>query len=61
MYGYDYVLSIEHEDSLMSPDEGLTQGSGVSESDRDPGASRGGLVGLEHTRTALLKASVVRR
>ncbi len=25
MYGYDYVLSIEHEDSLMSPEEGLTK------------------------------------
>ena len=25
MYGYDHVLSIEHEDSLMSPDEGLTK------------------------------------
>ncbi|MCC6394121.1 MAG: TIM barrel protein, partial [Bryobacterales bacterium] len=25
MYGYDYVLSIEHEDSLMSPDEGLAK------------------------------------
>jgi sugar phosphate isomerase/epimerase len=25
MYGYDKVLSIEHEDSLMSPDEGLTK------------------------------------
>jgi len=25
MYGYDYVLSIEHEDSIMSPDEGLTK------------------------------------
>ena len=25
MYGYDYVLSIEHEDSLMSADEGLTK------------------------------------
>jgi len=23
MYGYDHVLSIEHEDSLMSPEEGL--------------------------------------
>jgi len=23
MYGYDYVLSIEHEDSLLSPEEGL--------------------------------------
>jgi len=23
MFGYDYVLSIEHEDSLMSPEEGL--------------------------------------
>jgi len=25
MYGYDYVLSIEHEDSLMSPEEGMTK------------------------------------
>jgi sugar phosphate isomerase/epimerase len=25
MYGYDYVLSIEHEDSLMSVEEGLTK------------------------------------
>lgn len=25
MFKYDYVLSIEHEDSLMSPDEGLTK------------------------------------
>jgi sugar phosphate isomerase/epimerase len=25
MYGYDDVLSIEHEDSLLSPDEGLTK------------------------------------
>ncbi len=23
MAGYDFVVSIEHEDSLMSPDEGL--------------------------------------
>jgi len=27
MYGYDYVLSIEHEDSLMSAEEGLTKSS----------------------------------
>jgi sugar phosphate isomerase/epimerase len=25
MFGYDYVLSIEHEDSLMSPEEGLSK------------------------------------
>ncbi len=25
MFGYDYVLSIEHEDSLLSPQEGLTK------------------------------------
>jgi sugar phosphate isomerase/epimerase len=25
MFGYDYVLSIEHEDTLMSPNEGLTK------------------------------------
>jgi sugar phosphate isomerase/epimerase len=28
MFGYDYVLSIEHEDSLMSADEGLTKAAG---------------------------------
>lgn len=27
MYNYDYVLSIEHEDSLMSPEEGLSKAS----------------------------------
>jgi len=25
MYGYDYVISVEHEDSLLSPEEGLTK------------------------------------
>ena len=25
LFGYDYVLSIEHEDSLLSPEEGLTK------------------------------------
>jgi len=25
MYGYDYVLSVEHEDSIMSPGEGLSK------------------------------------
>jgi sugar phosphate isomerase/epimerase len=25
MFGYDYVLSVEHEDSLMSPEEGLSK------------------------------------
>lgn len=28
MYGYDYVLSVEHEDSLMSAEEGLTKAVG---------------------------------
>ena len=28
MYGYDYVLSIEHEDSLMSSEEGLSKAAG---------------------------------
>ena len=27
MFGYDYVLSIEHEDSLLSPEEGLAKGA----------------------------------
>ena len=25
MFGYDYIISIEHEDSLLSPEEGLTK------------------------------------
>ena len=25
MIGYDYVISIEHEDAMMSPDEGLSK------------------------------------
>jgi sugar phosphate isomerase/epimerase len=25
LVGYDYVISIEHEDALMSPDEGLSK------------------------------------
>jgi sugar phosphate isomerase/epimerase len=29
MVGYDYVLSIEHEDAMMSPDEGLAKGVAV--------------------------------
>jgi len=28
MFGYDYVLSIEHEDSLLSAEEGLTKAAG---------------------------------
>jgi sugar phosphate isomerase/epimerase len=28
IFGYDYVLSIEHEDSLLSPEEGLTKAAG---------------------------------
>ena len=46
MYGYDYVLSIEHEDSLMSPDEGLDESGRISEPDHDPGTTRRGLVGV---------------
>jgi sugar phosphate isomerase/epimerase len=29
MVGYDYVISIEHEDALMSTDEGLSKGAAV--------------------------------
>jgi sugar phosphate isomerase/epimerase len=28
MFGYDYVLSIEHEDTLLSPEEGLSRAAG---------------------------------
>jgi len=36
MYGYDYVLSIEHEDTLMSPDEGLSKAAEFLNANRDP-------------------------
>jgi sugar phosphate isomerase/epimerase len=29
MVGYDYVISIEHEDAMMSTDEGLAKGVGL--------------------------------
>ena len=29
MFGYDNVLSIEHEDSLMAPEEGLTKAAAL--------------------------------
>ena len=29
MFGYDYVLSIEHEDSLLSSEEGLTKAASL--------------------------------
>jgi len=32
MYGYDYVISVEHEDSLLSPEEGLTKAIGFLDS-----------------------------
>ncbi len=46
MYGYDYVLSIEHEDSLMSPEEGLAKGARVPQRNRDRREAGRSLVGL---------------
>ena len=46
MYGYDYVLSIEHEDTLMSPDEGLTKGAAFLNAHRDRGSADGAVVGV---------------
>ena len=46
MYGYDYVLSIEHEDSLMSPDEGLTKAAAFLNGIVDPRQTGRGLVGV---------------
>ena len=48
MFGYDYVLSIEHEDSLMSPEEGLSKaatflnGIVIRSNRARPGGSRHG-------------------
>ncbi len=46
MFGYDYVLSIEHEDSLLSAEEGLSRGCVVLKN-IVPGEKPGrGMVGL---------------
>ena len=45
MFGYDYVLSIEHEDSLMSPEEGLRKAA-VPERHRHQREARRRLVGV---------------
>jgi sugar phosphate isomerase/epimerase len=42
MYGYDYALSIEHEDSLMAAEEGLTKAAAFLQSvviEQKPGAA----------------------
>ena len=46
MFGYDYVLSIEHEDSLLSPEEGLSRAATFLQWSRDEGKARRRLVGL---------------
>jgi sugar phosphate isomerase/epimerase len=48
MYGYDNVLSIEHEDSLLSPEEGLTKAAAVLERNSSQRKARRSLVGLQH-------------
>ena len=47
MFGYDYVLSIEHEDSLLSPEEGLTKAANFLNGHRDPRTAGRGLVDLD--------------
>ena len=46
MYGYDYVLSIEHEDSLLSPEEGLTKAADFLNRIVPPRAARRAVVGV---------------
>ena len=46
MVGYDHVISIEHEDSLMSGDEGLEEGDRRAEERRHQRAGRKGVLGV---------------
>ena len=46
MFGYDYVLSIEHEDTLMSPDEGLTKAATFLNQIVIRGSADGAVVGV---------------
>ena len=46
MFGYDYVLSIEHEDSLDVARRGTRQGRRIPERHRDPRKAGPSLVGL---------------
>jgi hypothetical protein len=52
MFGYDYVLSVEHEDSPMSPEEGLTKAvrflDGLWAGDQGEGGGR--VVGVRFVR-----------
>ena len=47
MFGYDYVLSIEHEDSLLSAEEGLTKAASFLNGIVLQGAAGRGMVGVE--------------
>jgi len=44
--GYDYVLSIEHEDSLMSPREGLKKAVTFFKEDNSDGKAGTDVVGI---------------
>ena len=50
MFGYDSVISIEHEDSLMSPERRLDQGGSFPEQHCDPRKACGGVVVLSRER-----------
>ncbi len=47
MFNYDYVLSVEHEDTIMSPEEGLTKAVKFLGCAGDSGQASGSLVGLK--------------
>ena len=49
LVGYDHVLSIEHEDSVMSGARGAAEGGRVPQGHRHRGASRRGILGVKST------------
>ena len=46
LVGYDHVLSIEHEDSVMSGARGVEEGDRLPQGHRHRGAGRRGLLGV---------------
>ena len=50
MFGYDYVLSIEHEDSLMSAEEGLAKAAAFLNEMVIKGTGWRGVVGVMRRR-----------
>ena len=61
MFGYDYVLSIEHEDSLLSAEEGLSRAAAFLNQIVPRRAACRGVVGYEQMRAAVIGSGFMGR